>query len=64
MFPLADRLQIGRHHSGLPSREPREIVPLAAAAERVNADYKDGIITVHVGRNEAPRPKAVEVKVN
>jgi HSP20 family protein len=29
----------------------------------VRADYKDGVLNVHIGKSEALKPKAVEVKV-
>jgi HSP20 family protein len=38
-------------------------LPDDADAEKVNADFKDGILTVHVAKSEAARPKQIEVKV-
>jgi HSP20 family protein len=33
-------------------------------ATKVNAEFKDGILKVHVAKSEAARPKQIEVKVN
>jgi HSP20 family protein len=33
-------------------------------AAKVNAEFKDGILKVHVAKSEAARPKQIEVKVN
>ena len=33
-------------------------------AAKVNAEFKDGILRVHVAKSEAARPKQIEVKVN
>lgn len=38
-------------------------LPADAAEDRVTAECKDGVITIHVGRTEAPKPKQVEIKV-
>ena len=33
-------------------------------ASKVNAEFKDGMLKVHVAKSEAARPKQIEVKVN
>ena len=33
-------------------------------AEKVNAEFKDGILNVHVAKSEAAKPKQIEVKVS
>ena len=33
-------------------------------AAKVNAEFKDGMLTVHVAKSEAARPKQIEVKVS
>ena len=33
-------------------------------AAKVNAEFKDGMLKVHVAKSEAARPKQIEVKVN
>ena len=38
-------------------------VPLDADETKVAADFKDGILRVHLPKTEKPRPKAIEVKV-
>jgi HSP20 family protein len=38
-------------------------LPDDANAEKVNAEFKDGLLTVHVAKSEAARPKQIEVKV-
>jgi len=38
-------------------------VPLDAEETKVAADFKDGILRVHLPKAEKPRPKAIEVKV-
>jgi HSP20 family protein len=38
-------------------------VPLDAEENKVAADFKDGILRVHLPKAEKPRPKAIEVKV-
>lgn len=38
-------------------------VPVDADETKVAADFKDGILRVHVPKTEKPRPKAIEVKV-
>lgn len=38
-------------------------LPEDAVAERVSAECKDGVVTVHVGRSEVQKPRSIEVKV-
>jgi len=38
-------------------------VPLDTDETKVAADFKDGILKVHLPKTEKPRPKAIEVKV-
>jgi HSP20 family protein len=38
-------------------------VPVDADDTKVAADFKDGILRVHLPKTEKPRPKAIEVKV-
>ena len=38
-------------------------VPVDAEESKVAADFKDGILRVHLPKTEKPRPKAMEVKV-
>ena len=38
-------------------------VPSDAEENKVAADFKDGILRVHLPKTEKPRPKAIEVKV-
>ena len=39
------------------------VVPPDAEENKVAADFKDGILRVHLPKAEKPRPKAIEVKV-
>jgi HSP20 family protein len=39
------------------------VVPPNAEESKVAADFKDGILRVHLPKAEKPRPKAIEVKV-
>jgi HSP20 family protein len=39
-------------------------LPDDADSEKVKADFKDGLLTVHVAKGEAARPKQIEVKVS
>ena len=39
-------------------------LPEDADAEKVDADFKDGVLKVRIGKSEAARPKQIEVKVN
>lgn len=38
-------------------------VPLDSEDNKVAADFKDGILRVHLPKTEKPRPKAIEVKL-
>jgi HSP20 family protein len=38
-------------------------VPMDAEENKVAADFKDGILKVHLPKTEKPRPKSIEVKV-
>jgi len=38
-------------------------LPDDADASRVKAEFKDGVLTVHLPKNEKARPKQIEVKV-
>lgn len=38
-------------------------LPEDADAQQVNAEFKDGVLSVHVAKNKNARPKAIEVKV-
>jgi len=39
-------------------------LPVAVDASKVQASYKDGILTVHLPKSEEAKPKQIEVKVN
>jgi HSP20 family protein len=39
-------------------------LPEDAEAGRVNAEYKDGVLRVHLAKSEKSRPKQIEVKVS
>ncbi len=39
-------------------------LPDGADGSKVNADFKDGVLKVHLPKNEKAKPKAVEVKVS
>jgi HSP20 family protein len=39
-------------------------LPEDGDAAKVNAEFKDGILKVHVAKSESARPKQIEVKVN
>ncbi|MGZ4872991.1 MAG: Hsp20/alpha crystallin family protein, partial [Candidatus Angelobacter sp.] len=39
-------------------------LPDDADATKVNAEFKDGVLKVHVAKSEAAKPKQIEVKVN
>mgnify|MGYP001574138574 FL=1 len=38
-------------------------LPEDADGSKVNAEYKDGVLKVHLGKSEKAKPKAIEVKV-
>jgi HSP20 family protein len=38
-------------------------VPDGASAENVKAEFKDGVLRVHLTKSERARPKQIEVKV-
>jgi HSP20 family protein len=40
------------------------VLPEDATGDRVTADYKEGVLKVHIPKNEKATPRAVEVKVN
>jgi HSP20 family protein len=39
-------------------------LPDDADSNKVNAEYKDGLLRVHLGKSEHARPKQIEVKVS
>jgi HSP20 family protein len=39
-------------------------IPDDADASKVNAEFKDGLLRVHLAKNEKATPKAIEVKVS
>ena len=39
-------------------------LPDNADAEKVDAEFRDGVLRVHIGKSEAARPKQIEVKVS
>jgi HSP20 family protein len=39
-------------------------LPESVAADKVNADYKDGLLTVTLPKTEAAKPKKIDVSVN
>lgn len=38
-------------------------LPEAVSSEKVTAEFKDGLLTIHLPKDEKARPKAIEVKV-
>jgi HSP20 family protein len=38
-------------------------MPEDADEKKVQADFKDGMLNVHLGKSEAAKPKTIEVKV-
>ena len=39
-------------------------VPLYVNAARINAEFRDGVLTITLPKNEEARPKQINVKVN
>ena len=39
-------------------------IPDDAEASKVNAEFKDGVLRVHLAKSEKARPKQIEVKVS
>ena len=39
-------------------------VPVDVDASKVNAEFKDGVLKLHLAKSEAAKPKQIEVKVN
>jgi HSP20 family protein len=39
-------------------------LPEGTDGSKVSADYKDGVLKVHLPKSEQVRPKSIEVKVN
>jgi HSP20 family protein len=39
-------------------------LPEAVNGDKVNAEFKDGLLTVHLPKDEKAKPKAIDVKVN
>ncbi|HTD15593.1 MAG TPA: Hsp20/alpha crystallin family protein [Chthoniobacterales bacterium] len=39
------------------------ILPEGASGEKISAEFRDGILEVHVPKDEKARPKAIEVKI-
>jgi HSP20 family protein len=39
-------------------------LPDNADPEKVNAEFKDGVLKVHISKSEAARPKQIEVKIS
>ncbi len=37
-------------------------LPVTVAAEKVSAEFKDGVLSVHVPKSESSRPRQIEVK--
>ncbi len=51
-----------RHERGYGSFTRNVALPFAVDAEKVQATYKDGVLTVSLPRTPASRPKKIEVK--
>ena len=45
------------------SRAPDFTLPDDADAKQVKAEFKDGVLTVHLPKSESAKPKQIEVKV-
>ena len=39
-------------------------LPEAVGADKVNAEFKDGLLTIHLPKDEKVKPKSVDVKVS
>ena len=39
-------------------------LPEDADAEKLNAEFNDGVLKLHIAKSEAARPKQIEVKVS
>jgi HSP20 family protein len=39
-------------------------LPEAASGDKVSADFKDGLLTVHLPKDEKAKPKSIDVKVS
>lgn len=39
-------------------------LPETVSAEKVSADFKDGLLTVHLPKDEKAKPKSIEVKLS
>jgi HSP20 family protein len=40
------------------------VLPDEADSSKVNAEFKDGVLKVHLPKNEKAKPKSIEVKLN
>ena len=38
-------------------------LPEASDASKINSEFKDGVLTVHLPKNPNAKPKAIEIKV-
>jgi HSP20 family protein len=38
-------------------------LPEGAASEKVSAEFKDGVLKVHLPKDETAKPKSIEVKI-
>ncbi len=39
-------------------------LPVAIQEGKISADYKDGVLTIHLPKSEEAKPKEIEIKVN